>query len=61
MVRLVLVPAAMKLLGRLNWWLPAWLDRLLPRLEGHQAYGVDHVPQATEPVSGPVVEGLPAH
>ena len=27
-VRLVLVPAAMKLLGRLNWWLPAWLDRL---------------------------------
>ena len=59
-VRLVLVPAAMKLLGRLNWWLPAWLDRLLPQLEGHQAYGVDRMPQATEPVSGAVVEGLPA-
>jgi len=29
-VRLVLVPATMKLLGRANWWLPAWLDRLLP-------------------------------
>ena len=29
-VRLVLVPATMKLLGAANWWLPAWLDRLLP-------------------------------
>ena len=29
-VRLVLVPAVMELLGRANWWLPAWLDRLLP-------------------------------
>jgi RND superfamily putative drug exporter len=30
-VRMVLVPATMTLLGRANWWLPAWLDRLLPR------------------------------
>jgi RND superfamily putative drug exporter len=29
-VRMVLVPATMTLLGRANWWLPAWLDRLLP-------------------------------
>jgi RND superfamily putative drug exporter len=29
-IRLVLVPAAMKLLGPANWWLPAWLARLLP-------------------------------
>jgi len=29
-VRLVLVPAVMELLGRANWWLPAWLERLLP-------------------------------
>ncbi len=29
-VRLILVPATMKLLGRANWWLPGWLDRLLP-------------------------------
>jgi len=29
-VRLVLVPATMKLMGRANWWLPGWLDRLLP-------------------------------
>ncbi|RJQ45683.1 MAG: MMPL family transporter [Gaiellales bacterium] len=31
-VRVVLVPATMKLLGRWNWWLPGWLDRLLPDL-----------------------------
>lgn len=30
LVRLVLVPATMTLLGDANWWLPAWLDRLLP-------------------------------
>ena len=33
LVRLVLVPAAMQLMGRWNWWLPGWLDRILPRLE----------------------------
>ncbi len=31
-VRMVLVPATMALLGKANWWLPAWLDRALPRL-----------------------------
>jgi RND superfamily putative drug exporter len=30
LVRLVLVPAAMKLLGDWNWWMPSWLDRVLP-------------------------------
>jgi RND superfamily putative drug exporter len=32
-VRIVLVPATMKLLGDRNWWLPGWLDRLLPRVD----------------------------
>ena len=32
-VRMVLVPAVMQLLGRANWWLPRWLDRRLPRLD----------------------------
>jgi putative drug exporter of the RND superfamily len=31
-VRMLLVPAVMHLLGRANWWLPAWLDRRLPQL-----------------------------
>jgi RND superfamily putative drug exporter len=30
LVRMVLVPAAMELFGRVNWWLPGWLARLLP-------------------------------
>jgi hypothetical protein len=30
LVRMVLVPATMSLLGHWNWWLPGWLDRLLP-------------------------------
>jgi putative drug exporter of the RND superfamily len=33
-VRMVLVPAVMQLLGRANWWIPRWLDRVLPRLDG---------------------------
>lgn len=38
-VRMVLVPATMRLLGDANWWLPAWLDRVLPDLhiEGESA------------------------
>ncbi|MBF4764442.1 MMPL family transporter [Nocardioides islandensis] len=32
LVRMVLIPATMELLGDRNWWLPAWLDRILPRL-----------------------------
>jgi RND superfamily putative drug exporter len=32
LVRLVLVPATMELLGRANWWIPGWLDRVLPRV-----------------------------
>ena len=35
LVRLILVPATMELLGDANWWLPRWLDRLLPR------FGID--------------------
>ena len=33
LVRMVLVPSTMSLLGRANWWLPRWLDRFLPRLD----------------------------
>ena len=33
LVRMVVVPATMELLGERNWWIPMWLDRLLPHLE----------------------------
>jgi RND superfamily putative drug exporter len=32
-VRLVLVPATMELLGDRNWWIPRWIDRVVPRLQ----------------------------
>ena len=32
LVRMLLVPATMELLGDKNWWFPRWLDRILPRL-----------------------------
>ena len=32
-VRMVLVPAVMQLLGHRNWWIPNWLERILPRLD----------------------------
>ncbi|MFL6129257.1 MAG: MMPL family transporter [Mycobacteriales bacterium] len=32
-VRMIVVPATMKLLGDANWWVPRWLDRLLPAID----------------------------
>ncbi|WP_217502335.1 MMPL family transporter [Streptomyces lunaelactis] len=45
-VRMVIVPAAMALMGRANWWLPRWLDRRLPRISTEGAA----VPDQPEPV-----------
>ena len=50
-VRAVLVPAAMKLLGEHNWYLPSWLE-WLPRLE----YGEAEVAPVPEPAAPPVAE-----
>jgi len=33
LIRLVLVPALMRVFGTWNWWMPKWLDRILPKLE----------------------------
>lgn len=33
LVRLILVPASMQLLGQWNWWFPAWLNRIVPRID----------------------------
>lgn len=54
-VRMVLVPATMELLGDRNWWLPAWLDRLLPTIhvDGHEM-----APDQTA-APGPVVPTVP--
>ena len=39
-VRMVLVPAVMQLLGHRNWWIPNWLEGVLPQLD------VEHVATA---------------
>jgi RND superfamily putative drug exporter len=44
-VRLVLVPATMALLGDRNWWLPRWLDKALPAIDVEGR----HVPAAADP------------
>ena len=42
-VRMVLVPATMALLGTANWWLPAWLDRVLPHVSVEGSADLDEV------------------
>ncbi|WP_326999727.1 MMPL family transporter [Dactylosporangium sp. NBC_01737] len=45
-VRLLLVPAVMHILGRVNWWMPAWLVRVLPELhvegKAHEHLPAEH-------------------
>ena len=45
-IRLVLVPATMALLGDLNWWVPRWLDRLLPHIDVDAAVPVTPLPDS---------------
>ena len=56
-IRTVLVPAVMHALGRANWWVPAWLDRMLPHLHVEPAAPTG-LPVAAAESSSP---GLPGH
>ena len=47
LVRLVLVPATMELLGDANWWLPKWIDRLLPHIS------LEEIPPSESPSPPP--------
>jgi RND superfamily putative drug exporter len=53
LVRMLLVPATMELLGARNWWLPRWLDRILPTLD------VEGSDEAREPSAADADEGEP--
>ena len=59
-VRMVLVPATMSLLGTANWWLPAWLDRLLPTFDIDKAYPATSVEREPETVPDLAVH-MPRH
>ncbi|TDU74246.1 MMPL family transporter [Streptomyces sp. KS 21] len=54
-VRGLLVPTSMVLLGERNWWLPAGLDRILPRvdIEGTPTPPVRDLPPAVAPATVP--------
>jgi RND superfamily putative drug exporter len=47
LVRLILVPAAMKLFGDWNWWMPAWLERALPDLSSFEGGRREPQPEPT--------------
>jgi RND superfamily putative drug exporter len=50
LLRTILVPALMHLLGRANWWLPTWLDHTLPHLSIEPAGEQADTPDATQAV-----------
>jgi RND superfamily putative drug exporter len=59
LVRMTLIPAVLELFGTRAWWLPAWLDRLLPRVDIEGQALDRHEPDAaatavSEPVDEPV-------
>ncbi len=62
-VRMTLVPAVMSLLGRRAWWLPAWLDRLLPDIdvEGKQLIDRTTVPDQREHPVAPAGTASASH
>lgn len=51
LIRLIVVPAAMALLGRASWYLPPGLDRLLPTLDPHSSPGPAETPKELQPVA----------
>jgi RND superfamily putative drug exporter len=51
LVRMVLVPSVMELIGRWNWWIPRWLDRALPRVGLDQDDPVGAVGSPTRPAA----------
>ncbi len=51
-VRMLLVPATMELLGDKNWWIPAWLDRILPRLNVEGTGPAHDTPPGDDDVDG---------
>jgi len=59
-VRMVLVPATMKLFGDANWWLPGWLDRLLPTIEFGDRVGSPMPVKEADPALEPGPAPAPA-
>src|SRR6185312_3916192 len=61
-VRVIMVPATMRLLGNGNWWMPAWLRRIVPEIseEGATAVANYTVLAGGAPAEGAVAAAAPA-
>jgi putative drug exporter of the RND superfamily len=61
-VRCLLVPAIMALLGRAGWWMPRWLDRATPKLsiEGEEFFAARDAAAAAAAQGKPPPEKVPA-
>jgi len=57
LVRMVLVPSTMELLGDRNWWIPRWLNKIIPKIQVEGAHHVATVPASELEGDGP--EGRP--
>jgi RND superfamily putative drug exporter len=60
LIRMAVVPSLMMMFGKSNWWFPAWLDRILPKLS---VDADDLVAPTPEPVPEPELagSGAPSH
>jgi putative drug exporter of the RND superfamily len=55
-VRMILVPATMALMGDANWWLPGWLDRLLPHMDIEGSKVLTPAPAVLTPMNHEIIE-----
>ncbi|HEX3724028.1 MAG TPA: MMPL family transporter, partial [Nitrolancea sp.] len=58
-VRIIMVPATMRLMGASNWWMPAWLKRIVPELSEGPSH-LAHPSITPEPVMVMAAAGAPA-
>jgi RND superfamily putative drug exporter len=58
-VRMTLVPSLLTLLGERAWYLPAWLDRLLPNITIEPPHGRAEAPDSSEEVDRTGTVGAP--
>ena len=54
LIRCVIVPAVLRLMGTRAWWLPRWLDRILPTIALEREEPVEEEPNQAELVGSEV-------
>ncbi|WP_242419431.1 MMPL family transporter, partial [Frankia sp. CpI1-P] len=58
-IRTVLVPSLMHVFGKANWWVPAWLDRILPRISVESAEDIEELQHTPLPPDALTSAGQP--